>query len=69
MMRLALIGDPVEHSTSPTLHRGFLDDAGIDGEYVAIRVARGDGARAIRRLRGDGFTGCYVTYPLKRGGF
>jgi shikimate dehydrogenase len=69
MMRLALIGDPVEHSTSPALHRGFLDEAGIDGEYVAIRVARGDGARAIRRLRADGFTGCNVTYPLKEEAF
>lgn len=69
MMRLALIGDPVEHSASPTLHRGFLDEAGIDGEYVAIRVARGDGARAIRRLRADGFTGCNVTYPLKEEAF
>ena len=40
-MRLALIGDPVEHSASPTLHRGFLDEAGIDGEYVATITAHG----------------------------
>ena len=65
MIRLALIGDPVEHSASPALHRGFLEDAGMDGEYVAIRVARGDGARVIRRLRADGFAGCNITYPLK----
>ena len=48
MMRLALLGDPVEHSLSPDLHRGFLDEAGIDGEYVALRVARGEGSGAIR---------------------
>lgn len=69
MMRLALIGDPVEHSSSPELHRGFLDEAGIDGEYAAIRVPRGDGARAIRRLRAEGYTGCNVTYPLKEEAF
>jgi shikimate dehydrogenase len=69
VIRLALIGDPVEHSASPTLHRGFLEEAGVDGEYVAIRVARGDGARVIRRLRADGFTGCNVTYPLKEEAF
>ncbi len=69
MMRLALIGDPVAHSASPALHRGFLDETGIDGEYVAIKVARGDGARAIRRLAADGFTGCNVTYPLKEDAF
>ncbi len=65
MMKLALIGDPVEHSWSPTLHRSFLDEAAIDGDYIAIRVARGDAARAIARLAADGFTGCNVTFPLK----
>jgi shikimate dehydrogenase len=65
MMRLALIGDPVAHSASPALHREFLDESGIDGEYVAIKVLRGEGARAIRRLVAEGFTGCNITYPLK----
>ncbi len=64
-MRLALLGDPVEHSESPRLHRGFLDEADIDGSYVAIRVPRGEGAAAVRRLRSEQYTGCNVTYPLK----
>jgi shikimate dehydrogenase len=64
-MKLALIGDPVEHSASPRLHRAFLEDADIDGSYVAIKVARGEGATAIRRLRSEEYTGCNVTYPLK----
>ena len=68
-MKLALIGDPVEHSGSPGLHRGFLDDADIDGSYIAIRVPRGDGAAAIRRLNADDFVGCNVTYPLKEEAF
>ncbi|HEX4012476.1 MAG TPA: hypothetical protein VHX17_01160 [Candidatus Cybelea sp.] len=68
-MKLALIGDPVEHSASPALQRTFLEEAAIDGEYLALRVAAGDGARAIRRLRDDGFTGCNVTYPLKEEAF
>ena len=33
-MKLALIGDPVEHSRSPLLHRDFLEEAEIDGSYV-----------------------------------
>jgi len=68
-MRLALIGDPVAHSASPALQQQFLDDADIDGEYVAIAVQRGEGAAAIRRLRAEGFTGCNVTYPLKEEAF
>jgi len=64
-VKLAVIGDPVEHSRSPQLHRGFLDAAGIDGTYDTIRVTRTHAATAIEGLRRDGFTGCNVTYPLK----
>jgi shikimate dehydrogenase len=64
-MKLALIGDPVEHSRSPSLQRRFLDEAGVDGSYLAIRVVRGEGEAAIARLAGQGYLGCNVTYPLK----
>jgi len=64
-MKLALIGDPVAHSASPNLHRGFLEENDIDGSYIAIRVPRGQGAAAVRRLRAEGFAGCNVTFPLK----
>jgi shikimate dehydrogenase len=65
MMKLALIGDPVAHSASPRLQADFLQETDIDGSYSAIRIARGDGAVAIARLRAEGYTGCNVTYPLK----
>jgi shikimate dehydrogenase len=64
-VKLAVIGDPVEHSRSPQLHRGFLEDAGIDGSYVAIRVPKTNAVGVIRRMKLDGYIGCNVTYPLK----
>jgi shikimate dehydrogenase len=64
-VKLAIIGDPVEHSRSPQLHRGFFEESEIDGSYVAVRVSRSHIADAIRRMRADGFLGCNVTYPLK----
>ena len=64
-MRLAVIGDPVEHSRSPDIHRRFLRDAEIDGSYVAIRVPKPNAISVVRRMRMDGYTGCNVTYPLK----
>jgi shikimate dehydrogenase len=64
-MKLAVIGDPVEHSRSPEIHRRFLRDEGLDGSYVAIRVPKSNGVSVIRRMRLDGYTGCNVTYPLK----
>ena len=64
-MKLAVIGDPVVHSRSPSLHRGFLNEAEIDGDYVGIRVPSGNAVSVLRRMRLDGYTGCNVTYPLK----
>lgn len=64
-MKLAVIGDPVAHSRSPALHRGFLSEADLDGSYVAIRVPAGNALDVLRRMRMDGYTGCNVTYPLK----
>jgi shikimate dehydrogenase len=64
-VKLAIIGDPVEHSRSPRLHQAFLEESEIDGTYVAIRVPRGNAINVIRRMRMDGYTGCNVTYPLK----
>ena len=64
-MKLALIGDPVEHSRSPELHERFLDEAEIEGTYTAIRVPHGEGTATVRRLRDEGYSGLNVTTPLK----
>lgn len=64
-MKLAVIGDPVEHSRSPEIHRRFLREAEIDGSYVAIRVPKPNAISVVRRMRLDGYTGCNITYPLK----
>jgi len=64
-VKLAVIGDPVAHSGSPALFDGFFSEAGVAGSYEAIRVAAGDGARAITELRDKGYRGLNVTTPLK----
>jgi len=68
-LRLAVIGDPVEHSQSPALHRHFLDQARLQGSYEALRVPVGEGARAIDDLRARGYRGLNVTTPLKEEAF
>jgi len=64
-LRLAVVGDPIGHSASPRLHRGFLAAAGRAGSYEAIRVAAGDGAHAFATLFARGYRGLNVTTPLK----
>jgi len=64
-VKLALIGDPVEHSRSPEIQRHFLREAEIEGSYVAIRVPEVNATSVIRRMRLDDYVGANVTYPLK----
>lgn len=68
-LRLAVIGDPVAHSRSPELHRGFLAQADIPGTYEAIQVPAGRCAAAVADLRERGYLGCNVTTPLKEEAF
>jgi shikimate dehydrogenase len=64
-VKLALIGNPVEHSQSPAIQRRFLAAAGISGDYELLRVERGRAAAALSALRAEGYSGCNVTFPLK----
>lgn len=64
-MRCAVLGDPVAHSLSPTLHRAAYAEVGLDWTYDAIRVPSGDLATFVRDLDQD-WRGLSVTAPLKR---
>ncbi len=61
----AVIGWPVDHSISPTLHGYWLNHHGIDGAYVALAVRPEDLADAARLLPRIGFAGFNVTVPHK----
>ena len=40
--RLAVMGNPIEHSLSPAIHSAFGDLAGIDLSYERILVSEGE---------------------------
>ena len=61
-----VIGDPVAHSRSPAIHRRWLAELGIEGDFLATRVASGRLASFLARRRGDRcWRGCSVTRPHK----
>ena len=62
---LALLGDPVEHSGSPTMHNAAIAHASLDGVYVALRCAPDDLDGLMRGLAGAGGGG-NVTLPYKQ---
>lgn len=62
-----VIGDPIGHSKSPLIHNFWLKKLGIDGEYLATRVAAGElGPFLEGRLADPLWRGCSVTMPHKR---
>ncbi len=68
-MRLAVLGDPIDHSLSPIIHRAALEAAGIDGTYEAIRADVDRLRLAIDQIRHGTLTGINVTMPLKEAAF
>ena len=61
----AVIGDPVRHSLSPTIHNAGFAAAGLDWVYVALPVAAGAGAAAVAAVDILGIDGLSVTMPHK----
>jgi shikimate dehydrogenase len=62
---VGVIGDPVAHSLSPTLHNAAFETLGLDWVYVAFPVPRGRGADAVAAVPALGLAGFNVTMPHK----
>jgi shikimate dehydrogenase len=64
--RLAgVIGDPVRHSLSPTLHNAAFKAVGLDWAYLAFPVPAGRAREALVGAKALGIEGLSVTMPHK----
>jgi shikimate dehydrogenase len=61
-----LLGWPVAHSRSPTIHNHWLHQYGLQGRYVLLPVPPEKLAIALPGLAVLGFRGCNVTTPHKQ---
>ena len=66
MILTGLIGWPVAHSKSPTMHNAAFAAAGLEGRYVLLPVAPERVREAVPGLRALGFRGANVTVPHKQ---
>jgi shikimate dehydrogenase len=62
---VGLIGWPIEHSLSPTMHNAAFQSLGLNWKYVPLPVAPRYVAFAVRGLSALGFRGANVTIPHK----
>ncbi len=61
----AVIGDPIDHSLSPTLLNAAFTANKLDGVFVALRVGREHLESAVQGARSLGLAGLSVTMPHK----
>jgi shikimate dehydrogenase len=66
MTRCLVVGQPIAHSLSPSLHRAAYAALGLDWSYDALEVPSGSLARVLARERPRGVS---VTMPLKAEAF
>lgn len=66
MIYAEVIGDPVAHSKSPLIHKHWLAQLRLEGDYRRTRVAAGGLAAYLSGRRADpDWRGCNVTIPHK----
>lgn len=60
-----VMGWPISQSKSPLIHRFWLGELGMDGDYVRLPVEPDDVVYAIKALPALGFRGVNLTMPHK----
>jgi shikimate dehydrogenase len=60
-----VMGDPVRHSLSPTIHNAAFAALGLDWAYLAFEVPEGAAGLAVGGMRALGIEGLSVTMPHK----
>ena len=67
--KLAVIGNPIEHSLSPKIHGLFAKELGLKVSYEAIQIKKENFEDDLESLFDRGYFGLNVTLPLKELAF
>ena len=64
-MKMAVMGDPIDHSLSPFMHGSLIEKHGLDALYIPVRVAPDETEHFAEAARHLGFCGFNATMPHK----
>ena len=65
MKKFAVLGHPVAHSLSPTMHTANMASIGFEGTYEKFDIDPVDLPAAIKRFQQEGYSGLNITVPHK----
>ncbi len=63
---VGIIGWPIEHTFSPSLHNAAFTEVGLDWAYLPLSVSPDDLEAAVDGIKAMGFMGFNVTMPHKK---
>lgn len=66
MIKLAVFGDPIEHSLSPFIHAAFAEQTGVAVDYTRIHAPAAEFKQAFSQFVAAGGVGANITLPLKQ---
>ena len=66
MKKFAVFGNPIKHSLSPTIHRFFSRQTGINLNYEAVYIPTAEFERQVHNFFATGGEGLNITLPYKR---
>ena len=68
--KTAVIGDPIDHSLSPKIHKHWIERERIDvAAYQKINIKKENFSSDVDRLIEEGYSGLNVTVPLKEDAY
>ena len=66
MKKFLVIGNPIEHSLSPTLHNYWIKNNGIDGIYEKEKLNETELEQLVLKIKEKKIDGINVTVPFKK---
>ncbi len=66
MLKAGVVGWPISHSLSPTIHKYWLQQSSIYGDYISQAVESHNLKNFLNQLSDEGWRGVNVTLPHKR---
>jgi len=66
MKKYKVIGNPIEHSLSPTLHNYWIKNNGIDAIYEKQKLNESELEQIIEDIKKEKINGVNVTVPFKK---